>query len=356
MSTTGSRSKESEDGPAAPISSVALSARQRLKAASASPAIASLTQRFGLLIVLVLLFGLFSVLLPSSFPTTSNISNMVSTQTVVLILLVGLMLPLSAGDFDLSVAVSMVLSSIVTLLAVNDWHLPGAVAALCGILSAGVVGVINSILIVGVGMNAFIVTLAMMTVVDAINNGLTNSAAEVMNHSWLNGALNTQLGIFPLSVYYAWALAAVAWYILEFTPLGRYLRATGIARNSARLRGVPTIKLRWFAFLGASLMAGVAGVILVETVGSVDASTSSQYLLYPYAAAFLGTAAIKLGWFNMIGGLIAIYLVVVGSTGLELLGYSSWVGELFQGVALIFGLLLSRILSRSRQVVVGHFE
>ncbi len=355
MSTSGSRSTNREDTGVAGIEP--RRGRQRvMKADSLDSAAAGVARRFGLLIVVFILFGIFSVLLPSSFPTTGNISNMISTQTVVLILMVGLMLPLSAGDFDLSVAVTMVLSSVVTLLVINDWHLPGAFAALCGVLSAGVVGVINSILIVGVGMNAFIVTLAMMTVVDAINYGLTNSTAIIVNHSWLSSAVNAKLGIFPISVYYAWGLAVIGWYLFEFTPLGTYIRVTGIARKAAHLRGVPTSRLRCIAFIGASLIAGIAGIVLLETVGSVDASTSGQYLLYPYAAAFLGTAAVKLGWFNMTGGLIAIYLVAVGSTGLELLGYSSWVGELFQGLALIFGLLLSRLMSRSRQVVVGHFE
>jgi ribose transport system permease protein len=344
---TGATVTESTDTGAPPSVSV-----------NRGPRVALLSplRTYGLVMVLVALFVFFSLILPGSFLTSRNIAVMASTQTVTLVLLVGLLLPLSTGDFDLSVASSMVLSATVTLLAINDWHIPGILAALMGIASAGVVGLINSYFIVAIGMNAFIITLAMMAIVTAINLGLSGQTILVVNQSDLASLINSHFGWFPVSVYYGWILAAVLWYVLERTPLGRYLRVTGIARTSARLAGVPTVRLRWFAFTGAALMAGVAGVILLETVGSVDPTTANQYLLDPYAAAFLGTAAFKLGWFNVGGSLIALYIVIVGETGLELLGYSSWIGQLFEGCALVLGLLLARLLSRSRQTIVGNFE
>ena len=51
------------------------------------------------------------------------------------------------------------------------------------------------------------------------------------------------------------------------------------------------------------------------TLGSVDPSLGGQYLLAPYAAAFLGAAAIQVGRFNVVGTLLALYLIVVGTTG-----------------------------------------
>lgn len=95
-------------------------------------------------------------------------------------------------------------------------------------------------------------------------------------------------------------------------------------------------------------------MILLGNLGSIDPTSSDQYLLEPYAAAFLGTVAINLGNFNVLGSLIAIYIVIVGYTGLELLGLASWIGSLFQGVVLLAGLLLARFASGRTQSVVGQ--
>jgi ribose transport system permease protein len=312
--------------------------------------------RYALLILLAVLVSAFWIHLPGQFGTIRNISNMLSSESVDLILVLGLIFPLTAGDFDLSIAANMLLSSTVIVLTTNDWHWPALIAAIAGVSSAVVVGVVNAVLIVKVGLNAFIVTLGTMTIVSALALALTHQSPIVFGNSGITTAMNQLWLKIPTSAYYVWALALIIWYVLEKTPLGRYLRVTGTARSAARRAGVPTVGLRYASFILAAAFAGLAGVVLTATVGSVDASTSAQYLLAPYTAAFLGTAVITLGRFNVVGSLIAVYIIVVATTGLQLMGISSWVEELVSGVLLLFGLLMARILSGSRQAVVGHFD
>jgi ribose transport system permease protein len=96
----------------------------------------------------------------------------------------------------------------------------------------------------------------------------------------------------------------------------------------------------------SALLSGLAGIVLVGTIGAVDPTVGQEYLLQPYAAAFLGATAIQIGRFNVVGTVAGLYLIVVGVTGLELLGASPWISEVFYGGALIIAVGLSRIAAR----------
>lgn len=327
----------------------------RVKAAPAKLGVQQrVVQRYGLLGVLVLLIVLFSVLLPSTFATGSNFRTIVGSQTVMLALTLGLLLPLSAGEFDLSISANLIFTAAVVTIAINNLHLALGLAIVMSLVLGGAIGLINGFLVVKCGLNGFITTLATMTALSAAALGVTSQASLLVNNQTISSIVTARVFGLPVDVYYVWAIAAVFWYVMERTPLGRHLRVTGSAREAARLLGLPIQRFRIGAYVAAGVMVGFGSVILLGNLGSIDPTSSDQYLLEPYAAAFLGTVAINLGNFNVLGSLIAIYIVIVGYTGLELLGLASWIGSLFQGVVLLAGLLLARFASGRTQSVVGQ--
>ncbi len=95
-------------------------------------------------------------------------------------------------------------------------------------------------------------------------------------------------------------------------------------------------------------MSALAGVVLCGTLGSSDPNVSSAYLLPAFAAAFLGATAINPGRFNPWGSFIAVYFLIAGITGLELVGLSGWIEDVFYGASLVFAVALSRVAGRSR--------
>jgi ribose transport system permease protein len=273
----------------------------------------------GLLILLTL--GL-SIGMPSTFGTASNLKDIVSSEVLLLALTMAVSFPLRAGDFDLSMASNMVLSGAASIQLLNNFHVNEGLAFFAGILIGLLIGVINGVLVVGMRMDAFVITLATQTIAGALAFGITGSNV--------------------VSVWYTWILAAIVWYVFEFTPYGRRLLFCGGNRASARLAGVRVNAVRASAFAICGLIAGFAGVLMAGTFGAVDPTSAGQFLLQPYAAVFLGTTAIQLGRVNVLGSVIGLYLLAVGVTGLELLGVSSWVGDLFNGVALLLALGLVR--------------
>jgi ABC-type uncharacterized transport system permease subunit len=104
------------------------------------------------------------------------------------------------------------------------------------------------------------------------------------------------------------------------------------------------------SFVIGGALCGFAGVLLLGTIGSADPSTTGSYLLGPYAAAFVGTAVIQEGRFNIIGTVIGVYLISVADIGLELFGAPTWFGQVFSGLILIFALAVARLGARTRRV------
>ena len=153
----------------------------------------------------------------------------------------------------------------------------------------------------------------------------------------------------PVSFYYGIALALGLAYLLAWTPLGRSMVFVGSNREVARLAGIRVQRVRAGAYVAAGLLAGLAGLILVATVGGFDSATANTFLLPALAAVFLGTAVVQPGAFNPIGTMVAIYFLATGIFGLQLLGYSGWIQNVFYGAGLVVAVALAKIVrDRSR--------
>ena len=302
-------------------------------------------ERFALVGVWVVLIAVFCLLLPETFPTTANISNMLATQVVLLILAVGLLYPLRAGDYDLSIASTLNLSTVVVavLNAQQGWGIwPSVIVA---ILAALAIGVLNGLIVTVFAINPFIVTLGMGTVVQGLIYLLSDSATiSGIDRSLSDAVLTQPFLAIPVDFFYALALCAVAWYVFDHTAFGQRLLFIGQSHDVARLNGVNVPRLRWRALIISAGSAGVAGVVYAGTTASADPVSGGSFLLPAFAAAFLGSTVLRIGRFNPWGTLIAVYFLVTGITGLQLLGAQQYVQELFYGGALILAVIAAKLV------------
>lgn len=305
-----------------------------------------IAEQYGLVVALLVAFGAFSIVLPSTFPTVGNVKAMIDSQAIILLLAIGVTLPLRSGDFDLSIAGLMTASA--ALAAELTTHGTSLGVAILAVLGLGLAtGLINGLLIVKAGVDSFVSTLGMLTALSGLAFAFTNNQVITNLPSDLLTLARQQILGFPTIVWMGWALVAVAWYVYERTPLGRYLLFIGGSRESARLAGLRVDVLRIGCFVTCSLIAAFAGVLLVGDVGQIDPSIASQFLLQPFAGVFLGATAITVGRFNSLGTLVALYLLVVGITGLQLYGAQPWVSDVFNGTALVLAVTLARLAARS---------
>jgi ribose transport system permease protein len=288
---------------------------------------------------------IFSLWIPETFLTELTWKNILASQAITAIVTLGLLFPLAAGVYDLAVGQTLGLATVLSAYLVT--HGFDTTTAILLTLAAGAcVGLVNAVLVVGLRINSFIATLGVSSVLLALVGAMSdNIQITGIPSAFKDLSAAEPLGI-PLPVIYLVILAVIAWYALEHSPFGRYLFAIGGAEEAARLAGVPTRRLVFFALLVSSVTAAFAGVILTGKLSAGDPSAGPGYLLPAFAAAFLGATQFKPGRFNVVGALTATYLLATGVAGLQLAGAKFWVTDLFNGVVLIIALSLPFLQSR----------
>ncbi|MEV8632292.1 ABC transporter permease [Streptosporangium sp. NPDC051023] len=301
--------------------------------------------RYGVVMAWLVLIVFFGILLGPSFLAVSTFQTIFGTQAVLLILSLGLMVTLVAGEFDLSITGAMSISVMVVgvLNVLHGW--PIWLAALAALASGVAIGTINALLVVRLGINSIVVTLGAGTFWSGVGHGLYETTIPGVD-TRLSTVVNTRLLGLPLGFYYAVAVTVALWYVVALTPLGRYLHFVGANRTVSQLSGIRVDLIRGGSLVVSATLAAIAGIVLVGMLGASTPSASSAYLLPAFAAVFLGTTTIQVGKFNPWGTFVAVYFLITGITGLQLYGFSGWVVDVFYGGSLVAAVALSRIFAR----------
>jgi len=297
--------------------------------------------KYTLVFVLLLVVLIFSVAKPETFPTYTNLVSILSSQTVLLTLALGALFPLVAGEFDLSVGFALGFTAMVLAVLAGQEGVPLVPAILIAIVAGGVIGGVNAFLVIRLRVNAFIATLASGTVLQGLTLWISGGQVAANLPDGISEIGRTRIADMPVLVFVAGLLAIVVGLVLAKTAWGRYLYATGLGREAARLSGVKTGVLLAAAFILSGLMAGVAGVMQTAILGAANPDVGAQYLLPVFAAGFLGATAIRPGRFNVGGTVLALLLLAVGIAGLTQLGAPLWVSPVFNGLALIIAVALA---------------
>ena len=306
-------------------------------------------EAYALVAALILLGAVFGAIRPEAFLSWGNISTMLGSQAVLVVLTMALIIPLTAGDFDLSVASMLTLSSMI-LAVLNAQMGVSLYVAMAVSLSVGVVlGIVNAWFILYFRIPSLIVTLGTGTFV----NGIVLWMSGSMTISGLDDALTDWVVVrrifgIPLAFYYAVALCAVIWYFFGYTTPGRRLLFVGRGREVARLSGIRVDRVRLFSLITSGVLSAGAGIMYAGTIGAADPLSGLTFLLPGFAAAFLGATSISPGRFNPWGSLVAVYFLVIGITGLTILGIQTFVQNLFYGGGLVLAVALSQLV-RNRE-------
>lgn len=310
----------------------------------------SLAQRFSIVIALVVVVAVFGAMRPDTFLTTSTLQGILGSQAVLVVLTCALLIPLTAGDYDLSVA-GVLMTSQMMIGVLNAQHGMNIwlVIVLC-LLAGMAIGLLNGGFVLLFGVDPFIVTLGTGTILSGavlwLGDSTTISGISTGLTDWV--IVNRFLGV-PLAFWYGLLITAGLWYFLEYTAAGRRLLFVGRGRAVSRLSGLRVTRIRWGALIASATLASLAGILYAGTTGAADPVSGEAFLLPTFAAAFLGSTAILPGKFNSWGSFIAVYFLVAGTTGLTMLGAQSYVSDLFYGGALVVAVCASRY-SRRKEV------
>jgi len=284
----------------------------------------------------LLALGATMALLSEHFLTPLNLTNVLVQAAVISVVAMGMTFVILAGGFDLSVGSIVAMAGCVTAAVMMQAGIAAGVAA--GVATGALIGALNGYVVTVLGVNAFITTLGTMVLVRGAVFLFSNSEQIPIEGSLPRGFLDFGIERFLGIHWLVWvpaALVVLLTWILEKTPYGRAVYATGGNREAAYLSGIPVGRIVASTYVWSGAMAGVAGVMLCSRLQSGQPTSGEFYELTAIAAVVLGGAALHGGEGKLYKTLIGVFIMVVLGNGLNLLNVDSHWQRVAVGLVII---------------------
>jgi ribose transport system permease protein len=302
--------------------------------------------RYSLVILWIVMLAVLVIAIPDGINPLTAMRAVLGQISPIIFLGLAVVITMAVGEFDLSFAAIFGFTAVAipALNVLYGW--PIWIAILAGFAMALAWGLINGLLIVKVGISSVVVTLGTASVAAGIGLLLSQETTVSGIDPQLGAIANTRFLELPLLFWYGIILVAIVAYIMSATPLGRSMLFVGSNPAVAKLAGISVTSVRIGAYLSSAALCGFAGVMLSLSLGGFNPISAATNLMPTFAAVFLGTVAVIPGRFNPIGMAIAAYFLLTGVFGLQLLGFTGWIVQVFYGVALVVAVTVSHLLRK----------
>ena len=305
----------------------------------------------GVIGALIIAVALFYTLEPA-FLSARNIHAMLNIVSFVGIIAIGQTILLINGEFDLSVGSVAGLGAVVSAKLMTAGGMPVPVALLGGMLTGGLIGLINGLAVVRMRIPAFIQTLGMLFIgqglIQVVTGGypvypLPPIVAEI-------GSMHLVAGL-GWSFCFFFVTAVAGDLALRRTIVGRNMYATGGNPVVARLVGINTDCYKIGAFVLVGAISAIAGMFVMADLASGTTAIGSGWELNVIAGVVVGGVSLFGGAGSMFGGLIGVLLLQVVQSGLVIVGVGANWQQIAVGVIMILAVGLDTV--RRRLSVTG---
>lgn len=292
----------------------------------------------------------------SLFLSPSNIVNILAQSAVLGVLVVSQTLVMLTGRMDLSTESIVTLAPVVGVWLIIPIATGGlglemdpVLGILVCILIGGIVGLVNGLLVVKVGLNSFVVTLAMLILLAGAAQGIGEGRTLYgIPDAFLYLGAAMWFGI-PVSVWIAAALFVIAGLFLKFHRVGRSIYAIGGNELAASAAAVPVARTVIGVYIVSGLLAGLAGVLLTGRLGAATATQGDGLIFSVLAACVIGGISLNGGRGTMLGAATGVLLLGVVNNLLVLSNFKSyWISAIY-GLIILIALVLARFTSGRRQ-------
>ncbi|WP_426768322.1 ABC transporter permease [Erwinia aphidicola] len=298
------------------------------------------------LLMMVVVLALFSLTLGGRFFSNGNFQSIASQLPVLGLLALGMAVTMLTGGINLSIIASANACSLVMaalIVAHPEQPLWLGLALLAGLLTAVAIGVLNGVLIAVVGVSPILATLGTMTLIAGLNILLSNGAVISGFPPLIQMLGNGDIAGIPLSLLIFMLVAALVWLLLERTTLGRSILLIGSNEKATRFSGVNTTRVIITVYVLSALMSWGAALLMMSMFNSAKAGYGESWLLVTILASVLGGINPDGGFGRIPGLVLALIVLQMIESGLNLLGVSSYLTmALWGGVLILFIALQNR--------------
>jgi ribose/xylose/arabinose/galactoside ABC-type transport system permease subunit len=304
----------------------------------------TLLQKFGLLLVIIILVAVMSFLKPV-FLTSGNIINVLRQVSMNGIIAVGITFVILTGGIDLSVGSIVAVTSVIAgRLMEQGSSVPFAIAM--GMIAALAFGLLNGILISVGGLPPFIATLSSMTIARGFALVYSNGRPYlIQNVAFKAIGQGSSLGV-PNPIWILLIVCVVAYILLNFTIFGRHVYAFGGNRQAAKLAGVRVKLVETSVYAITGVLSGITAIILSARISSGQPTAGTGFEMDAIAATAIGGTSM-IGGTGSLGGTVMGFIIIgIMIISLTLLNVSSFYQQIVKGVIIILAVLLDMYTKR----------
>lgn len=300
--------------------------------------------------ILLIVIGLSAAVTTASsvFLSYQNIVALMLGLSVEVIIAVGMANLMVSGGFDMSVGSILAFSGVCAGLAIQA-GIPPFAAVLIGMLIGGAAGLFNGFIISVVGINAFVTTLASLS----LFRGLTLIVTRGQNITSLGVDFNALgqgkfLGI-QAPIWYAVILVIIGDILMRHSRFFRQNYYIGGNEKAAKLSGINVVKIKILNYIIVGVLAGFAGVVATARMGTASVQQGTGLELRVITAVIIGGASLQGGEGSVLGAFLGSLLMALITNALTLLGVDIYWQTFVVGGTLLVAVLIDQ-LGKRREV------
>jgi len=285
----------------------------------------------------LLLLWLLAVVVAHGFADPSRIQYLTRTAAFLGLVAVGQTLVVVMGGIDLSVSGAVALAAVVCAQVASGS--PSAWAVVVALAACAVLGAVNATGVIFLKVPPMVMTLATGTVLSGVLLIYTEGAPRSAKIPLLSALANDNLFGVPLAFLLWMAAAAVGTWLLHATRSGRYAFSLGSSVAASRASGVPVASTSYAMYVACSVLAGVAGLVLLGFTSTSSLTMGSPYQLLSIAAVVLGGTSILGGRGHVTGTLAGALLLTLLTALLVTWNLSAALRQVALGLLIVILLL-----------------
>ncbi|MBQ7477913.1 MAG: ABC transporter permease [Selenomonadaceae bacterium] len=308
-----------------------------------------------LLLVFVVTFAICVALKGSLFLSVSNFQSMGKQFPEFGLLAIAMAFTLFTAGIDLSVVAVANLCAVLMakFLVANAAGADGGsvaslilIACVMALIIGMLCGALNGLLIGVVGITPILATLGTQALFMGCAIVLTNGSTLGGLPPQLSASMNSNVAGIPVTILIFVVFAAIAAFIMSQTTLGYKLRMLGTSVKASTFTGFSNIKLYVYNYMLSGVLSAVAGIIMLGRFNSAKADYGASYLMEAILIAVLGGVDPYGGKGNMSGVIVAIVIVQMVSSWLNMYeGISNFYRQIIWGALLIFVLIYNYVIN-----------
>jgi ribose transport system permease protein len=300
----------------------------------------------GVLLILSILISIGT----SKFYSSTNILNILRDSSMAVIAGIGMTMLLITGEVDLSIGSLVAFVGVVTMDITNKTN-NVFLGMLAGLGLGALTGLVNGLVRTKLKVNSLIGTIAMMMILRGAV--YLYKIEAIQNYHGLDAFFqigNGYVGFMPIPLLIMIVLYVIFLFVVNRTVLGRCLYAIGGNYTAAKISGINVDGLKILTFVTSSVLAAVAGIILVSRMNSGQPNAGQGFELSVIAGVILGGTSLGGGEGTLIGTLIGILILRVINNGIIILRWNQDLQIVISGIVIILAVYIDnrRKIARSK--------